>query len=69
MPSQRNAIHAANAPAPNGNYSHAVLSGSTLHIAGWMGDDPVTGKIVAGGIEAQTVCKYPLPLIPMFLQK
>ena len=58
MPSQRNAIHAANAPPPNGNYSHAVISGSTLHIAGWMGDDPATGTIVPGGIEAQTVCQH-----------
>ncbi|THW67873.1 hypothetical protein D6D19_09094 [Aureobasidium pullulans] len=59
MPSQRQAIHASSAPKPNGNYSHVVREGNTLHIggekAGWMGDDPVTGDIVPGGIEAQTV--------------
>ncbi|THX77141.1 endoribonuclease L-PSP [Aureobasidium pullulans] len=54
MPSQRQAIHASSAPKPNGNYSHVVREGNTLHIAGWMGDDPVTGDIVPGGIEAQT---------------
>lgn len=26
-----------------------------MHVAGWMGDDPQTGQIVEGGIEAQTV--------------
>ncbi|THY12253.1 hypothetical protein D6D02_05281 [Aureobasidium pullulans] len=55
MPSQRQAIHASSAPKPNGNYSHVVREGNTLHIAGWMGDDPATGDIVPGGIEAQTV--------------
>ena len=50
MPSTRNAISA------NGNYSHAVRAQSTntLHVAGFMGDDPVTNEIVPGGIEAQT---------------
>lgn len=52
----RNAFHADSAPKPNGNYSHAVLQQSaTLHVAGWMGDDPTTGEIVEGGIRAQTV--------------
>ncbi|KAK7187766.1 hypothetical protein DPSP01_010814 [Paraphaeosphaeria sporulosa] len=55
MPSSRNVIHARTAPRPNGNYSHVVRSGSTLHVAGWMGDDPTTEDIVEGGIEAQTV--------------
>jgi 2-iminobutanoate/2-iminopropanoate deaminase len=53
----RQSFHSSSAPAPNGNYSHAILqqSSATLHIAGWMGDDPKTGKIVEGGIGAQTV--------------
>lgn len=52
----RHTFFAPSAPAPNGNYSHAVLQTSaTLHVAGWMGDDPKTGKIVEGGIGAQTV--------------
>ncbi|CAK4032905.1 Hypothetical predicted protein [Lecanosticta acicola] len=43
------------APLPNHNaYSLVVRSsGETIHIAGWMGDDPETGKIVEGGVEAQ----------------
>lgn len=51
----RNAIHAPNAPKPNGNYSHVIRSGDKLYLCGWMGDDPETGEIVEGGIEAQTV--------------
>lgn len=55
----RQAVHAPGAPAPNGNYSHAVRQGSTVHVAGWMGDDPKTGKIVDGGIVEQTVRRFP----------
>ena len=57
QPYVRQAFHSPSAPVPNGNYSHAVVqqSSATLHIAGWMGDDPSTGKIVEGGIGAQTV--------------
>lgn len=58
----RYALSAQSAPKPNGNYSHAVLQQSaTLHVAGWMGDDPSTGTIVEGGIGAQTVS--PITLI------
>jgi len=60
MPSSRQAVYASAAPKPNGNYSHVIRQGNTLHVAGWMGDDPETGKIVDGGIEAQTVRPYPL---------
>lgn len=59
----RHALSAESAPKPNGNYSHAVLQQSaTLHVAGWMGDDPSTGDIVKGGIGAQTVS--PITAIP-----
>lgn len=59
----RRAFSAESAPKPNGNYSHAVLQQSaTLHVAGWMGDDPSTGNIVEGGIGAQTVS--PMTAIP-----
>lgn len=54
MPSTRVAVHAPGAPKPNGNYSHCIRDGNTLHICGFMGDDPETGKIVEGGVEAQT---------------
>jgi len=55
MPTSRQAVYAHQAPKPNGNYSHVIRQGNILHVAGWMGDDPETGKIVPGGIEAQTV--------------
>ncbi|PIG69612.1 hypothetical protein AARAC_002749 [Aspergillus arachidicola] len=56
MSSSRQAVWAPDAPKPNANYSHAVISkAGTIYLAGWMGDDPATGKIVEGGIEAQTV--------------
>ncbi|KAE8337777.1 2-iminobutanoate/2-iminopropanoate deaminase [Aspergillus arachidicola] len=55
MSSSRQAVWAPDAPKPNANYSHAVISkAGTIYLAGWMGDDPATGKIVEGGIEAQT---------------
>lgn len=45
------------APRPNFDaYSLVVrASGDTIHIAGFMGDDPETGKIVGGGVGAQAV--------------
>ncbi|KAF2095852.1 endoribonuclease L-PSP [Rhizodiscina lignyota] len=52
--SGRQAVFADKAPKPNGNYSHVVRSGDKLFVCGFMGDDPVTGKIVEGGVEAQT---------------
>lgn len=55
-PYTRHTFSSRSAPRPNGNYSHAVLQQSAaLHVAGWMGDDPATGKIVEGGIGPQTV--------------
>ena len=48
-------MNAGDAPAANARYSHCVRNGRTVYVAGWMGDDPKTGKIVAGGIEKQTV--------------
>lgn len=59
MPYTREAVWAPNAPKPNGKYSHVVKSKSGMvYLAGWMGDDPETGKIVSGGIEAQTVGRH-----------
>ncbi|KAI1615671.1 Endoribonuclease L-PSP/chorismate mutase-like protein [Exophiala viscosa] len=55
MPSSRQAVWAPKAPKPNGNYSHVVKAkNGMVYLAGWMGDDPETGKIVSGGIAAQT---------------
>ncbi|KAB8437385.1 hypothetical protein FH972_025064 [Carpinus fangiana] len=47
-------INAGDAPRPNGRYTHVVRNRSTIFVAGWMGDDPRTSKIVEGGIEKQT---------------
>jgi 2-iminobutanoate/2-iminopropanoate deaminase len=35
-------------------YSPGILAGNTLYISGHLGRDPVTTKLVAGGIEAET---------------
>jgi hypothetical protein len=65
MPSTRQAVWAPNAPKPNGDYSHAIKSKSgMIYLAGWMGDDPQSGDIVPGGIEAQTVRKTLPPPAP-----
>ena len=42
------------APKPLGPYSQAVKTGSTLYVAGQVGIDPTTGKVVEGGIREQT---------------
>lgn len=47
-------VQASGAPKPNGNYSHCVREGITLHVCGFMGDHPESGEIVSGGIQAQT---------------
>lgn len=48
------AIESAGAPAAIGPYSQAVLSGSTLYLAGQIALDPESGEMVEGGIEAET---------------
>jgi len=47
-------IQTDKAPAAIGPYSQAVAVGNTLYLAGQLGMDPATGKLVAGGVEAQT---------------
>ena len=47
-------INTDKAPAAIGPYSQAVEVGCTLYISGQIPVDPVTGKIVDGGIEEQT---------------
>jgi 2-iminobutanoate/2-iminopropanoate deaminase len=46
-------VHTDKAPAAVGPYSQAVLAGGFLFTAGQVGLDPATGKLVAGGVEAQ----------------
>ena len=44
----------APAPPPTAPYSHAVRAGDFLFVTGQMPNDPKTGRVVDGGIEAQT---------------
>ncbi|HEU5360147.1 MAG TPA: RidA family protein [Candidatus Deferrimicrobiaceae bacterium] len=50
----RKTVGTSKAPAAIGPYSQAVLSGGFLFCSGQIPLDPATGKIVGGGIEAQT---------------
>ncbi len=47
-------IESKNAPKPIAPYSQAIRAGDFLFISGHVGNDPATGKIVEGGVEAQT---------------
>ena len=47
-------IKCETAPAAIGPYSQAVEINGTLYISGTLPVDPVTGKIVEGGIKEQT---------------
>ena len=57
MPFSRsdNAIQCPGAPKANGNYALVIKHGNVLHLSGWMGQYPETGKVVEGGAVAQTV--------------
>jgi 2-iminobutanoate/2-iminopropanoate deaminase len=48
------AIFTADAPAPVGPYSQAILSGSELYCSGQIPLDPATGNMVEGDIAIQT---------------
>lgn len=45
--------NAPGAPKPVGPYSQAVIVGNTIYCSGQIGIDPVSGAIVAGGVEAE----------------
>lgn len=47
-------ISTAAAPAAIGPYSQAIRVGNRLYLAGQIGLDPVTGKLVSGEIQDQT---------------
>jgi enamine deaminase RidA (YjgF/YER057c/UK114 family) len=55
MPSQRNATYSEKVSKHEAKSSHVIRAGGLLHVTGWMGDVPETGKIIDGGIEAQAV--------------
>jgi len=46
-------VYTANAPAPGGPYSQAMLFGNLVFAAGQLGLDPATGEMVAGSTAAQ----------------
>jgi 2-iminobutanoate/2-iminopropanoate deaminase len=54
MPLKRETIATQNAPAAIGPYSQAVQVGDFVYTAGQIPLVPETGKLVDGGIEAQT---------------
>lgn len=50
----KQAVLSPDAPAPIGPYSQAVRVGDWLYLSGQIPVDPSTGKLVEGGIHAQT---------------
>lgn len=50
----RNAIVTDQAPKPRGPYSHAVMEGSFIFVAGQGPIDPRTGKIESGDVRSET---------------
>jgi reactive intermediate/imine deaminase len=51
---QKQAFSTAEAPSPAARYSQAVRKGNILSVAGQIGIDPGTGKLVSDGIAEQT---------------
>lgn len=47
-------IETANAPAPIGPYSQAILFDDTLYTSGQIAIDPSTGNLVSGDIQKET---------------
>lgn len=56
QPSQerRRVIRPEKSPNTGLPFSPGILVGSTLYVSGHLGRDPVTSKLVSGGIEAET---------------
>lgn len=52
--SSRRVISAGGTAAPLAHYSPAIVSECTVYCSGSLGTDPRSGKLVPGGIEAQT---------------
>jgi 2-iminobutanoate/2-iminopropanoate deaminase len=51
---RRRAIRPEKSPNTGLPYSPGVLVGNTLYISGHLGRDPVTARLVSGGIDAET---------------
>ena len=54
MSAGRRVVESSAAPRALGPYSQAVVAGDTVFCAGQVGLDPATGKLVPGGIAAET---------------
>jgi len=54
LPSKKSVVQSSEAAAPIGPYSQAIIAGGFVFVAGEKGIDPATGKIVPGGIAAET---------------
>lgn len=54
MMSEKEIVHAENAPPAIGPYSAAVKGNKMVFTAGQLGVDPETGEFAPGGIQAQT---------------
>ena len=50
----RRAVTSASAPPPVGPYAQAVDTGDLVFCAGQLGLDPLTGRLVPGGVAAET---------------
>ena len=50
----KTAITSPDLPPPVGPFSQAVEAGGFIYVSGHVGQDPTTGKLVAGGIAAET---------------
>jgi len=50
----KRAVRTAEAPAPVGPYSQAIVAGDFVFCAGQIALDPVTGALVIGGIRLET---------------
>ena len=54
MSRQRQAVTAEGAPRAMGPYAQAIVAGDLVFCGGQVGLDPASGRLVAGGIEAET---------------
>lgn len=48
------AVQPAAMPAPAGHYSPGIVASGLVFVSGQLPMDPATGKVVEGGIDAQT---------------
>jgi 2-iminobutanoate/2-iminopropanoate deaminase len=52
--SRRRVIRPEKGPNTGLPFSPGILAGNTLYVSGHLGRDPITSKLVAGGIESET---------------